>query len=103
MENRIYLNSFMQKKTEDDDTEFTLELGAPYTFNKIQLDSAIIENQFPTFYESYKEDFTKMLVEYDDGLVLYPSTVTLNQFYQSFDEVVAFFNSVSDLTMVVLP
>jgi hypothetical protein len=34
MENRIYLNSYLQKK-EGDDTEFTLDLGAPYTFNKL--------------------------------------------------------------------
>lgn len=70
METRIYLNSYMQKKEEDDDTEFTLDLGAPYTFNKIQLDSAIIENQWPSFYESYKEDFTNMIVEYDNGVAL---------------------------------
>jgi hypothetical protein len=34
MENRIYVNSYMMK-TEGDDTEFTLDLGSSYTFNKI--------------------------------------------------------------------
>ena len=64
MENRIYINSYMQK-LDGDDTEFTLDLGSLHTFNKIQLDSAIIENQFTTFYESYKTDFSQMSVTFN--------------------------------------
>ena len=33
-ETRIYVNSYMEK-IEGDDTEFTLDLGSNYTFNKI--------------------------------------------------------------------
>lgn len=105
-ENRVYCNSYMQKKDGSDDTEFVLDLGAPYTFNRIQLDSAIIENQFPTFYDSYNSDFTRMTVEYDNGLgVAVSETVILDQFYSSFDEVVSYFNKTNTkgLTMVSLP
>jgi len=34
----------MMSKAGSDDTEFEVDLGAHYTFNKLQLDSCVIEN-----------------------------------------------------------
>lgn len=55
-EQRIYVNSYMMK-TQGDDTFFEVTLGAQYSFDSIQLDAAIIENQFVNFYESWSTDF----------------------------------------------
>lgn len=44
-------------KTQGDDTSFEVKLGAMYSFDEISLDTAILENFFPNFYESWDKDF----------------------------------------------
>lgn len=56
MEQRIYVNSYMMK-TQGNDTDFEVDLGGLYDFDEIQLDSAVIENSFCNFYESWETDF----------------------------------------------
>ena len=68
MEQRIYVNSFMMK-TGGDDTVFEVDLGGNYEFNEIQLDSAILENSFCNFYESWKTDFRVMGINIGGNVV----------------------------------
>jgi hypothetical protein len=44
-------------KRSGDDTDFEVDLGATYSFDYIQLDQCILENQFTNFYESWDTDF----------------------------------------------
>lgn len=43
-ETRIYVNSYMMKKSGSSDTSFEVDLGQMYTFDELSLDSAVIEN-----------------------------------------------------------
>ena len=61
-ESRIYVNSYMMK-TQGDDTSFEVNLGAMYTFDEISLDTAILENFFPNFYESWNADFRNIGID----------------------------------------
>jgi hypothetical protein len=58
-ETRIYVNSYMMKSL-GNDTNFEVQLGNLYRFDEIQLDSAVIENQFLNFYESWDTDFRNL-------------------------------------------
>lgn len=58
---RIYCNSTTQKQ-QGDDTSFILQLGQLYTFKKIQLDFASIQNLFPNFYSTNPVDYSDFTI-----------------------------------------
>jgi hypothetical protein len=86
-EERIYVNSYMMKTT-GDDTQFEVDLGGQYTFDEIQLDSAILENSFCNFYQSCKTDFRQL------GVIIAGATyqITIDQ-HVTWDQLIALFNN----------
>ena len=86
-EERIYVNSYMMKTT-GDDTQFEVDLGGQYTFDEIQLDSAILENSFCNFYQSWKTDFRQL------GVIIAGATYQINiDQHVAWDQLIALFNN----------
>ena len=66
MTSRVYLNSYLmsEKSAGYDDSEFEIRLGDRFTnVTEIQLDSAVLDNQWVNFYESTVRDFRNIGVD----------------------------------------